>query len=157
MTDLPAEIQRIIDRLDVERLLAAYTAYGDAGRIEEFAALFAEDGVLELQGERRMTGPAEVGAFARETGRRLSAVPGLLPGGHHVSSRLIEPTGPDQATSSSVFLFVGTSGVDHWGTYRDRLVRTSAGWRFAHRSVRVTGYAPGSPTPQVTGLLTRGT
>jgi hypothetical protein len=35
-------------------------------------------------------------------------------------------------------------GVDHWGRYRDDLVRAGDVWRFAHRHVRTDGSAPGS-------------
>jgi hypothetical protein len=35
-------------------------------------------------------------------------------------------------------------GVDHWGRYRDRYVRSAGAWRFAERRVRVEGVAAGS-------------
>jgi arylsulfatase A-like enzyme len=53
-----------------------------------------------------------------------------------------------------VVLFVGPAGPDHWGTYRDRCVRTPHGWRIAERSMRFTGFAPGSSAPKVAAALT---
>ena len=48
------------------------------------------------------------------------------------------------------FQLVGSAGLDHWGTYRDEVVSTDDGWRFARRKVKVEGHVPGSP---VVGLL----
>jgi len=42
------------------------------------------------------------------------------------------------------FLVVTERGPDHWGRYRDRYVCRAGAWRFAHRRVRLEGYAPGS-------------
>jgi hypothetical protein len=133
----------IADRMELEVLLSRYTGLGDSGRVPEFAALFTENGVLNVGG-REFVGPNAIVAFAERSGSVMAAIEGLLPGAHHVSSRMTELVSTDRATSQSVFMFVGTSGPDHWGTYRDRLVRTGDGWRFASRSVRFTGFAPGS-------------
>jgi hypothetical protein len=151
----PFEPEEVAARLEVEQLLARYTALGDAGRVADFAALFASDGVLDIAGRRLAVGPEEVRVFAEEAGAAMRSVPGLLPGAHHVSSRLVDLAGPGDARSSSVFLFVAASGPDHWGTYRDRLVRTAGGWRFARRSVRFTGFAPESGAAAVFDRLTR--
>jgi len=136
-------LEDLADRSEIEQLLGRYTAFGDSGRSEQFGALFAADGVLDIAGGRRAVGPAGVRRFAEEVRREMSE----LAGAHHVSSRLIELTGPGEARSSSVFMFVGPAGPDHWGSYRDRLVRTADGWRFALRSVRFTGFAAGSAAP----------
>ena len=144
----------IVDRVDLEVLLSRYTGLGDSGRVEEFAALFTEDGVLTVAG-RRVVGPDAIVAFAEQSGAAMAAIEGLLPGAHHVSSRMTELVSDDSATSQSLFMFVGTSGPDHWGTYRDRLVRTGHGWRFASRSVRFTGFAPSSGARGYVESLTR--
>ena len=41
-------------------------------------------------------------------------------------------------------LAVTERGPDHWGHYRDRLVRRDGRWLFAERHVRVDGRSPGS-------------
>jgi hypothetical protein len=43
----------------------------------------------------------------------------------------------DAARARSYFAVTGDNGPDHSATYADRLIRTAAGWRFAHRRVRV--------------------
>jgi hypothetical protein len=76
-----------------------------------------------------------------------------------VSNLLIELEGPDRARARSYFLAVTDRGTDHWGRYRDDLLRTNDGWRFAHRRVRTDGAGPGSwvesrgrpPPPPPTG------
>jgi hypothetical protein len=137
---------------EVEQVLAHYTAYGDAGMVGEFAALFADDGVLRVAGHD-FHGPPGVRAFVGEQGRRMVEAGGLLPGFHHVGSRLVEVDG-DLATASSVFAFFAPHGIDHWGTYRDRLERRSDGWRFRERSVRFSGFASGSTARAIVSELT---
>ena len=70
------------------------------------------------------------------------------PGGgrirHHVSSLRIDLVTRDEARATCYFLAVTAAGPDHWGTYRDRLVRIGSGWRFAERIATVEGAAAGS-------------
>jgi hypothetical protein len=47
---------------------------------------------------------------------------------------------------------VGSGGLDHWGTYRDEVVRAEDGWRFTRRKVKVEGHIPGSPVVSLLGL-----
>ncbi len=136
-------LEDLVARAEIEQLLGRYTAFGDAGRTADFAALFAADGVLDIAGLRPAVGPAGVARFAEAARREMRRSAGA----HHVSSRLVELAGPLEAKSSSVFMFVGPTGPDHWGGYRDRLVHTADGWRFALRSVRFGGFAAGSAAP----------
>jgi hypothetical protein len=61
-----------------------------------------------------------------------------------VANVVIELEGPHRARARSYFLAVTERGVDHWGRYRDELVRSGDRWRFARRQVRTDGSAPGS-------------
>lgn len=144
----------ISDQVDLELLLSRYTGLGDSGRVDEFAALFTGDGVLDVGG-RQFVGPAAIADFARRSAVAMGAIEGLLPGNHHVSSRMTDRVSEDTARSQSVFLFIGTTGPDHWGTYRDRLVRTGDGWRFVSRSVRFSGFAEASGARDYVESLTR--
>ena len=138
-------------RCEIENLLARYTAYGDAGRVEEFASLFADDGVLRVAG-RAFVGPAGVIAFATEQGTQMAQAGRLLPGFHHVGSRLVEVE-DDHATASSVFAFFAPHGIDHWGTYRDHLVHAEGRWQFRERSVRFSGFTTGSTAQQIVAAI----
>lgn len=125
--------------------IASYTYYADRGRFEDVAALFAADGVLEVEGigGARAVGPDEILAFFRGVNSDVvtTAPPGRMQ--HHVSSVHIDVTSPADARASSYFTVMTGAGVDHWGTYRDRFVAQDGRWLFAHRHVRTDGVTPG--------------
>ena len=131
-------------RVGVTHLMTTYQYLADTGKVERLAQLFAPDGVLELLGEK-FTGPDEIlGLFTRTSGQFTEA--DFLPARHHLSSIYVEPLPDGSAKTHACFQFIGTRGLDHWGTYRDVAVPTEAGdgWRFKHRRVIVEGFAPGS-------------
>jgi hypothetical protein len=131
-------------REEIRDTLARYVHLVDRGRLDEASSLFAEDATLEVGDGRTATGRAAIRALFARTGERLAA------GGrrplirHHLSSVAISAEGPETATAESYFLALGEHGLDHWGRYRDRLVRREGCWVFAERRVRVDGRAPGS-------------
>lgn len=135
-------------RVGVTALLTTYQYLADTGRIERLAQLFAPDGVLEIDAET-FTGPAEVLGLLRRAGDQFVDAD-FLPARHHLSSIHVEPLADGSAKTYACFQFIGTRGLDHWGTYRDVVVPRSddnadgAGWRFAHRRVITEGFAPGS-------------
>ena len=127
------------DRDSIRHLLATYTYNGDRGRIDALAACFAEDGTLEFPGALA-TGPVAIVAALTSGGQ---ADPARTFVRHHITNPLIEVEG-DTATARSYFTVYSNHGPDHAGTYNDRLVRPPAGWRFAHRQVRIDWQAPAS-------------
>jgi len=135
-------------RAGVTNLLTTYQYLADTGKVERLAALFGVDGVLEI-GPETFTGATEVlGLFTRTSGQFADA--DFLPARHHLSSIHVEPLPDGSAKTYACFQFVGTRGLDHWGTYRDVVVPATDdnadgdGWRFAHRRVITEGFAPGS-------------
>ncbi|HKA93669.1 MAG TPA: nuclear transport factor 2 family protein [Acidimicrobiia bacterium] len=131
-------------REGIRETIAAYAHRVDGGRFDELVDLFAPDGVLEVEGEPAHRGGDAIRAFVTGTGADLAAGTGAPRIRHHVSNVLIELDGPDRARARCYFLAVTDRGVDHWGRYRDELVRDGDVWRFAHRWVRTDGAAPGS-------------
>lgn len=117
----------------IRDLLARYTYSGDRGRLAELAACFAEDGVLEYPGERVQGREAIESVLGGGSGTRNPALSFVR---HHITNPLIEISG-DTATARSHFAVHSDIGPDHSGTYDDRLVRTTDGWRLAHRRVRI--------------------
>lgn len=132
MADLAA------DRDAIRDLLARYTYNGDRGRLGEMTACFAADGVLEFLGQAPQ-GPAAIEA-ALSSGTRDARLTFIR---HHITNPLIAVDG-DTAIARSYFTVHSNFGPDHSGTYDDQLVRTIAGWRFAHRRVRIDWQAGGS-------------
>jgi hypothetical protein len=124
--------------------MARYNQAGDRGRIEELASCFALDGVLVVGDDAPIEGRDAIRSFMEgvaDFGRAQAAHPLLR---HHVSSVLVERTSADEGAAKSYFFAITDIGPDHWGSYRDRFRRVDNRWLFAHRSVRVDGYAPGS-------------
>jgi hypothetical protein len=130
-------------RVGVTHLLTTYQYLADTGKVERLAQLFAPDGMLEI-GAEKFVGPDEVlGLFTRTSGQFVDA--DFLPARHHLSSVYVEPQPDGSAKTYACFQFIGTRGLDHWGTYRDVVVPASSdGWRFKHRRVITEGFAPGS-------------
>ena len=131
-------------RVGVTHLMTTYQYLGDTGKVDRLAQLFAPDGVLEI-GAEKFTGPDEVLVlFRRASGQFVDA--DFLPARHHLSSIYVEPQADGSAKTYACFQFIGTRGLDHWGTYRDVAVPTEdgGGWRFKHRRVITEGFAPGS-------------
>jgi 3-phenylpropionate/cinnamic acid dioxygenase small subunit len=136
------------DRLRIRELAERYCLAMDNALAEEWAATFAEDGVFEgVDGTYR--GREELVAFAR----RHAADPRYNTGQHWVSNFAIEVEG-DRAEVFSNFQLVahepGSDPVRYYvrsvGWYRDSLVRTAEGWRFARRKVVLEPARPG-PVP----------
>jgi uncharacterized protein (TIGR02246 family) len=128
----------------IRDLVAGYAHAADSGRFDDVAGLFAADGVLETPDRVEHRGREAIRAFLGGAGAALAdatAVPLIR---HHVSSLRLAVTGPDDATGAAYFLVVTQRGPDHWGRYRDRYVRRDDRWLFAHRRVRLDGWAPGS-------------
>lgn len=126
------------DRDQIRDLLARYTYSGDRGRVADLAACFAADGILEYPGNEAR-GPDAIAA-ALGSGSRNPALTFVR---HHITNPLIEVAG-NTATARSYFAVHADGGSDHSGTYDDRLIRSSAGWLFSHRRVRVDWQAADS-------------
>jgi len=131
-------------REEIRELVAGYAHFADSGRFDDFAMLFATDGVLEVHGDPPLDGRAAIRDFVSGVGRDLASTSTVPIIRHHVSNLTIRVASPHDATGACYFLAVTEHGVDHWGRYRDRYTRTpDAGWRFAHRLARTDGTTPG--------------
>jgi len=148
------ELHELAIREAVRETLARYNHAGDRGRLEELAAQFTPDGVLEIHGGQRLEGRAAIAeGLGGVVSRSHSAghhhgedaardLPPIVR--HHVSSVLIHDVTPEQAQAASYFAVLTRDGLDHWGRYRDTLVPCEGRWLLAHRFVRTDAYAPGS-------------
>jgi hypothetical protein len=128
----------LIAREQIRDAIARYAHFADGGRFEDLAALFAEDGTLEIAGRPALSGRAAIVAFLNSVKR--APEPGNQPFiRHHVSSVRIDVQGADEATAASYFFVITEHGPDHWGRYRDDFVRVGDDWLFKRRRVRVDG------------------
>jgi hypothetical protein len=139
----------------VRDTLARYNHAGDRGRLDELAAQFTPDGILEIYGGDRLEGRAAIiaglGGVVRRShdGAARSELPPIVR--HHVSSVRIHDVTPERAEADSYFAVLTRDGLDHWGRYRDVLVPCEGRWLLAKRLVRTDAYAPGS---RYTGMPT---
>jgi len=130
----------IAARENIRVLVARYNGLGDRGEAADLSHLFAPDGVLEIHGGKSHTGPHAIEAF-------LSTVASDNTSGgtywrHFVATHNVEVTNRSEGSGTAYFQVIDHHGLNHWGRYRDRYRKGPAGqWQFAHRLVRVDGYA----------------
>ena len=134
----------LVAREEIRDLVARYAHHADAGRLDELVALFAEDGLLQIDDREPLRGRDAILALLASTRSGARESPAARSIRHHVSSLRIDVSARDAATGSSYFLVVTQRGPDHWGRYRDRYAVREGRWVFAARQVRVEGTARGS-------------
>lgn len=137
-------------RLGVAHVMATYQFLADAGKIRQLSELFAPDAVFETDSARFVGPDGVLGFFAQTKDAFLAA--DFLPARHHLSSVYVDPRPDGSASTYACFQFVGSRGLDHWGTYRDEIAPGGVGWHFIRRRVTVEGYVPQSPVPALLGL-----
>lgn len=118
------------DRAAVQELCLQYGRLLDAGRLEDWAALFVDDGVLDLGSFGRLQGR---GALVSAMSRILAGAPRTT---HLVGMPTVVVDGDDAAGECGwVALQAGPEGatVARVGRHRDRYRRTADGWRIVER------------------------
>jgi hypothetical protein len=148
------ELWELVARERCRDTLAQYTHAGDRFRLDEYAAAFCEDGVLEIRGGDPVQGRAAIiervgAATGAQAGRRrrdpASASAEPAPKRivrHNVTNIRFESVSRDEATVASYFTVFTEIGLDHMGRYRDRLVPVGDRWLIAHRFVSVDWRSP---------------
>jgi hypothetical protein len=118
-----------------QRIALDYSFFADSGRMDELAALFAEDGEFDLFGQTHK-GPAAIAkAFGGNGAGSTVSV-------HSVSNHRIDVVSASEARSTAyVTVFVGDKAAPSAqiapfivGVYHDTYKKTAGGWRLARRS-----------------------
>lgn len=130
--DLTQRVRRLEDLLAIQQLFVDYGHHLDAGDLEAYANLFAEDGEVLLGPIGRAKGRDEIRALME----------GILSGGrgasyHLITNPMIELDG-DRATSHVTWTVIqrdadGAPKLSMLGHHSDVLVRDGANWRFHQR------------------------
>ena len=154
-TDPASQLQWLVDRASISDLLIRFAHALDNKDFDGYAALYADDGVLELPDPLsgayfKLTQPELAFAVPRSLGRYSAT--------HHLScNHQIEVMG-DRASSRSYLqaVHVRARPDNHWsagGWYDCRYRREPAGWRFSR--VRLTAVwisgEPGAIRPDAPG------
>jgi len=135
-----SETSWLADRARIRELTARYNRSFDDGDAEAFAATFTEDGVMEVTGGFSVTGREALGQMCARTPY------GVV---HFTSDATVEVDG-DRAVQELTILVLQrpkpdaapaerSSTLQRTGRYRDELVRTPEGWRFARRTATLDG------------------
>ncbi len=123
------------DESAIRRLLADYCHLLDDGRFDEWIALFDEDVVFIVMGNR-LRGRDGVRSFIEPTQQEDDR------GRHILSEPAIEVDG-DTALVVTDFMFVSrTNIILSTGRYLDAMRRTPDRWRFASREIVFGGQPP---------------
>lgn len=130
------ELDVAIARDQIRNLVATYNNCGDRGRIDEFVEVFASDGVLEIS-QKKLDGRAaihrEISSIASGTRSDVD----LSGSRHQLTTTRIELIDGTNA-QGWIYFFVSRRGtIIEEGTYIDRYVKTTEGWRIAHRRVKM--------------------
>lgn len=124
------------------RLIIALAVHTDRGEYDEALALFADDAVMDRDGERFAGIAALRAAYAARPAGRATC---------HVLSNILVTVRDDDSAQSSAYVSVyrhrtpdgrpprppyPLAGPETIGEYRDRFVRTARGWRLVERITR---------------------
>lgn len=149
------------ERADIERccnrLVTAYARATDLGEGAAAAALFTQDGQLDMPGGRSFRGREEIA-------RRIAEQPPQQVSRHVITNIAIEPHSADRATGVLYLTMYrgqrpepgGTAALDGpylVGEYEDEYRRTAEGWRIARRRLDTIfrRNVDGGPMPGVSG------
>ncbi len=121
-----SDLDTLLAERAIERLILDYAASNDAGDWDEVAALYLPDG--------RMSRPVAPDDFVEGRDAILAAFKARpARASRHICANIrIDVSGDTATASSQILLFTGHDGPKV-GSYRDSLVNTADGWRFAER------------------------
>ncbi|WP_285030263.1 nuclear transport factor 2 family protein [Mycolicibacterium sp. lyk4-40-TYG-92] len=139
ITELEARLRRIEDERAIERMIASYGPLVDAGEADAVAAMWAPDGVYDVE-NWLMTGPDDVAAMVRSSGHQDFITTGCT---HFLSPAVVTIQG-NQAVAvceSTLLLRRATSyeairaGVSHF--HLRRAAEAAHGWQIVKRITRL--------------------
>jgi hypothetical protein len=142
------ETWELVAREQIRDTLARYNWAGDGGRVDDLAATFCVDGVLEIRGLPSLQGRSEIVKFLSGVTRDLAsntAVADVKPiVRHNVDNVLFTDLNPLRGHVLSYFTVFTRIGLDHFGRYRDLVVPEAGSWLIKHRKVSTDWAAPNS-------------
>lgn len=130
------EAEQAAARAAIRHLQSIYNTAGDRGRIDEVLGVFTPDGVLEVPGAVH-AGRDAINAFLSGVAATGSDSVDLRGSRHHLTTSRIELESLVAAQGWTYFFVMRAGQVLQEGSYIDRFVRLSEGWRIAHRRVKI--------------------
>lgn len=120
------------DDAAIRNLLGRTALLGDEGAPEDYRQVYAPEAVWRM-GAVEQRGQDEIVAAA--AARRANGISGPGTGTRHLLIPLVIEVSGDSASAVSYLAFLAGTSVAVVSTYRDKLVRTSAGWRISERDI----------------------
>ncbi len=145
--------EEVLHRECIRDTMARYTLAGDRLRLDEFLAVFTPDAILESEGVPeadafRYEGIEQIGRWITRWTDRAGDDEAPAHQAtfvrHHLSTSLIEFTGPTAARARTYWTAYTDIGPDHAGYYLDLFRRQGEAWLIAHRRVRLDWRSPQS-------------
>ena len=135
-------IDELLAREEIRQRMSEYAFHNDNLDAENFAAVFAEDGIFEgpitsIRGRKEIEHWKKTNKVLQVNGARPEYVR------HHIGTQHIVVTG-ETAKATTYWIVLTDVGLDHSGYYEDDFVRENGSWRIAHRRVRVKWLAENS-------------
>lgn len=138
-------LDELLAREGIRKTMANYTMAGDRLRVDEFAAVFTDDAILESEGVPEADAFRYVGkAAVRDWLSRWSRSPAAAQRTHqasfvrhHLSTSQIEIASAETARARTYWVAYTDIGPDHAGYYLDSFRKVGDEWLIAHRRVRL--------------------
>ncbi len=129
---LAERLQALEDRMAIQQLFIDYGRYLDAGDLDAYASLFADEGEVLLGPMGRAKGPAAIKELMTK------ALEGKIGTSYHIISSPMFKIDGDTATSDVMWTVVqarpdGTPSLNVVGRHVDDLVRERGAWKFKRR------------------------
>ena len=143
----------MLARESIRQTMAKYTLAGDRLHLDEFLAVFTTDAILESEGVAaedafRYEGIEQISQWinrwTHRAGDERAPTHQATFVRHHLSTSLIDVTGPETAKASTYWTAYTDIGPDHCGYYIDHFRKTGGHWLLAHRRVRLDWRSPQS-------------
>ena len=145
-------LDELLAREAIRDTLAKYNVSGDRLKVDDYAACFTEDGIMEAEHKNpaltfRYEGREAIRAWQQrwlDQGKSGRPVHQATFARHHLSTCKIDLTGPDTANVRTYWVAWTDVGPDHAGYYLDTFRKVGEEWLIAHRRVREDWRAPAS-------------
>ena len=144
-------VDELLAREAIRDTLAKYNVSGDRLRVDDYAACFTADGIIEAEHRDpafafRYEGREAIRAW-QQRWRDAAATGGVHRATfarHHLSTCKIDLTGPETASVRTYWAAWTDAGPDHAGYYLDDFRKVGEEWLIAHRRVRLDWESPDS-------------
>ena len=142
-------LDEMLAREGIRKTMAQYNIAGDRLRVDDYVAVFTEDAVIQSDGVPvsdafEYRGRDAIRGWISRWGANTATPHQATFIRHHLSTCLIELTGPDTASARTYWTAYTDIGADHCGVYLDRFRKVGDDWLIAHRRVRLDWRSPDS-------------